>query len=182
MVQQELQSPAMQWHILFEDFTCTSEIQGFTTWFSFNMSVCLLQGLAVSVFYCFLNGEVRATIQQRLQRWQEGRSVATKYTRASMANTQEGHGMRAGSTHSTQTAHSLLGNGKISASSSMNKDCFQNNNGKNGLNENGTTTAMLEDEALWCWPMLYIHKPKQYIFLYSISDHAIRTSRYKHFA
>ena len=100
------------------------------------------------MFYCFFNGEVRGTISQKFHRWQDGRSVATKYTRASMATSPEGHGMRAGSIHSTQTAQSLLGNGKLSASSSMNKDCFQNNNGKNGLNENGLTTAMLGDEAL----------------------------------
>ena len=76
--------------------------------------------------------------------------MVTKYTRASMATTPETHGMRAGSIHSTQTGQSLLGNGKISASSSMNKDvlCTANNNGKNGFNENGVNTAMLADEAL----------------------------------
>ena len=76
--------------------------------------------------------------------------MVTRYTRASIATTPEAVGLRAGSIQSTQTGHSLLGNGRISASSSMNKDvqCTANNNGKNGYSENGVHTAMLRDEAL----------------------------------
>ncbi len=112
------------------------------------------QGLAVSVFYCFLNGEVRATIKQRFMRWQEGRSVATRYTRASIATTPETLGLRAGSIHSNQTANTLFGNGRRSSSTRENDKEYtpvQNNNGKSGISENGyshQTVPMLHDEAL----------------------------------
>ncbi|KAI0208672.1 Corticotropin-releasing factor receptor 2 [Lamellibrachia satsuma] len=49
----------------------------------FNAFMQATQGLAVAVFYCFLNEEVRSTIRMKVNRWQDGRSVATRYTRAS---------------------------------------------------------------------------------------------------
>ncbi|XP_022241220.1 diuretic hormone receptor-like, partial [Limulus polyphemus] len=40
------------------------------------------QGLTVSILYCFLNGEVRNTLRQHLQRWKASRSLggSTRYS------------------------------------------------------------------------------------------------------
>ncbi|ESO99711.1 hypothetical protein LOTGIDRAFT_141716, partial [Lottia gigantea] len=41
------------------------------------------QGLFVAVFYCFLNGEVRAVLRKKFSNFQESRSIITRYTKTS---------------------------------------------------------------------------------------------------
>ncbi len=103
------------------------------------------QGLAVSVLYCFLNGEVRTTISSRLNRWQDERAVSAKYTRASTAMTPETVNMRTGSIHSNKTEHTVVGNGGLSASSSMNYTPQWGT----AFSKNGAPRPMFGDEALW---------------------------------
>ncbi|MBN3291717.1 CRFR2 factor, partial [Polypterus senegalus] len=44
---------------------------------------CLfLQGFFVSVFYCFLNGEVRSAVRKRWHRWQDNHALRVRVARA----------------------------------------------------------------------------------------------------
>ncbi|XP_064647297.1 corticotropin-releasing factor receptor 1-like isoform X2 [Lineus longissimus] len=40
------------------------------------------QGLWLSIFYCFLNGEVRQAVRRRFSEWHDTRSLTTRFTRA----------------------------------------------------------------------------------------------------
>ena len=97
--------------------------------------------------------QVRSTIKQKFSRWQDGRSVATRYTRASIAVSGEAINMAArGSLLSTNSAGALsTPNGRLSITSSSNKDFALRSPHRNN-NENGfshlSSTPMLRDEAL----------------------------------
>ncbi|XP_060580303.1 corticotropin-releasing factor receptor 2-like isoform X2 [Ruditapes philippinarum] len=41
------------------------------------------QGLMVAIFYCFLNGEVKGVLKKKISRFNDARSLSTKYTRTS---------------------------------------------------------------------------------------------------
>ncbi|KAK2187897.1 hypothetical protein NP493_151g02025 [Ridgeia piscesae] len=79
------------------------------------------QGLAVAVFYCFINEEVRSTIRMKVNRWQDGRSVATRYTRASTATNLEQISLARGSVNLNSSPLIAI-NGKVP------KDFARNNN------------------------------------------------------
>ncbi|KAG5832951.1 hypothetical protein ANANG_G00296680 [Anguilla anguilla] len=42
----------------------------------------LRQGFFVSVFYCFLNSEVRSAVRKRWHRWQDKHSIRARVARA----------------------------------------------------------------------------------------------------
>ncbi|KAM9095383.1 corticotropin-releasing factor receptor 2 isoform 2-T2 [Sarcophilus harrisii] len=48
----------------------------------FNSFLQSFQGFFVSVFYCFLNGEVRAAVRKRWRRWQDHHSLRVRVARA----------------------------------------------------------------------------------------------------
>ncbi|XP_059893763.1 corticotropin-releasing factor receptor 1-like [Gadus macrocephalus] len=48
----------------------------------FNSFLESFQGFFVSVFYCFLNSEVRSAVRKRFHRWQEQHSIRTRMTQA----------------------------------------------------------------------------------------------------
>ncbi|XP_067100660.1 corticotropin-releasing factor receptor 1-like isoform X1 [Osmerus mordax] len=48
----------------------------------FNSFLESFQGFFVSVFYCFLNSEVRSAVRKRWHRWQEQHSIRARMTRA----------------------------------------------------------------------------------------------------
>ncbi|CAM9270053.1 corticotropin-releasing factor receptor 1-like isoform X1 [Lethenteron reissneri] len=48
----------------------------------FNSILQSLQGFFVSVFYCFLNGEVRSAVRKRWHRWEDKHSLRARVTRA----------------------------------------------------------------------------------------------------
>ncbi|XP_052803990.1 corticotropin-releasing factor receptor 2-like [Mya arenaria] len=64
------------------------------------------QGLLVAVFYCFLNGEVKGVLKKRISRFNDARTLSTKFTRASYGgwtrNSEYGH-----------TSVSHAGNGSV---------------------------------------------------------------------
>ncbi|XP_045168245.2 corticotropin-releasing factor receptor 2-like isoform X2 [Mercenaria mercenaria] len=62
------------------------------------------QGLMVAIFYCFLNGEVKGVLKKKISRFNDARSLSTKYTRTS-------YGWSRGSRDFTNTV--TLGNGAL---------------------------------------------------------------------
>ncbi|XP_028822441.1 corticotropin-releasing factor receptor 1-like isoform X2 [Denticeps clupeoides] len=48
----------------------------------FNSFLESFQGFFVSVFYCFLNSEVKSAVRKRLHRWQDKHSIRTRVARA----------------------------------------------------------------------------------------------------
>ncbi|KAG8140024.1 hypothetical protein E2320_002755 [Naja naja] len=48
----------------------------------FNSLLESFQGFFVSVFYCFLNSEVRSAVRKRWHRWQDKHSIRARVARA----------------------------------------------------------------------------------------------------
>jgi hypothetical protein len=94
----------------------------------------LLGGTIVNLYLWF---QVRSVIRQRFSRWQEGRTIATRYTRTSIATNADtpGDPHKAGSTRRGSAA-------------SITRDYMTNNN-TNGVHGHMTIPMLsLNDEAL----------------------------------
>lgn len=85
------------------------------------------QGLMVAIFYCFLNGEVKGVLKKKISRFNDARSLSTKYTRTS-------YGWSRGSRDYTNTVP--LGNGSL---------IDPNHRVQNTVKENNTETIPLTD-------------------------------------
>ena len=88
--------------------------------------------------------QVQGMIKGRFSCWQEGRSIATQYTRASIATNAEQISLRASFSRDTNNA---LCNGRtIPLGPVGNKAFHKNNNDNEGHGENGVTKKILMDD------------------------------------
>ncbi|XP_041366897.1 corticotropin-releasing factor receptor 1-like [Gigantopelta aegis] len=74
------------------------------------------QGLFVAVFYCFLNGEVKAVLRKKVSNIQESRSITSRYTKTSFIGSPARSSIR--DPPSTSIAFTSI-NGKYNGSASM---------------------------------------------------------------
>ena len=103
---------------------------------------------SITWFFCLCFFQVRSTIKTRFDRWQEHRSIATRYTRASVSmnpdqmcltRTSFVKGVRGSAATSPNSSNGRLSNGSLA------KDYLKNNN-ENGYGH--SSTPMLRDEAV----------------------------------
>lgn len=109
------------------------------------------------LIYCIFCLQVRKAIKQKFERWQDNRSIATRYTRASIVTNTETIGLNV-------KRNSTTDNGRISSASNLTRSSRDYTNGSSGLsgkddNLNQVTMPMLKDEPLW--------------------DHLVQTHNYK---
>ena len=102
--------------------------------------------------------QVRSVIRQRFSRWQEGRTIATRYTRTSIATNVDqimaGGGVLGGASNMGELTGlaaaeepKVHNTRRVSQTSVVTRDYMHNNN-SNGVNHMAIPMLSLNDEAL----------------------------------
>ncbi len=110
-------------------------------WYRHNMDMASI--LYLLIFKYTL--QVRSTIKSKFSRWQEGRSVATRYTRGSIGTNADNINLTARGSLLSATSVQAMGNGRVQTQN-QNSECATRNNNVNGFTQ--LSSPIIKDEQL----------------------------------